>query len=302
MEKKSEKTLTDRRQVLIRMLSLGLLAGTGPVLLSACGGAKPRYIEPGINEVEGRVLIDGKPAALGMKANPNSLIETGPDAMVALVLGLDAFLLRENTRLRFIPKSSTSLHQMVAETVRDQSTTTDTSQGPAVVVAQDVFGFSLESGKVLSVFSPGSRLLRTPSINIGIRGTGVYLESALKSDGEQSYICTCYGTVDIQSRVDPTIKETVVSKHHDAPRTITSFKNKSQIRLAPFTNHTDAELTMIEALVGRVPPFKVEAMRSHSMQQNRTMPRIQHVPTTTGTHSAPTSAPVSIPTHTPHYH
>jgi len=48
----------------------------------------------------------------------------------------------------------------------------------------------------------------------------------------------------------------VASKHHDEPVYILAApKDGKTIRNAPFINHTDQELMLIEALVGRSPPF-----------------------------------------------
>ncbi len=94
--------------------------------------------------------------------------------------------------------------------------------------------------------------MTTKNASIGIRGTGVYMES----DPEQTYFCTCYGTADIVAVNDPTSRETVVSRQHDRPLYILAGEQPGQnIRAAPFINHTDQELMLIEALVGRTPPF-----------------------------------------------
>jgi hypothetical protein len=288
--------LTERRQVLLRLLSLGLLAGVAPTILTACGGgSKTHRIIPGVNKMGGKVLIDGMPATPGMIPKNNSVIETGPESMLAMVLGLDAFLIRENTRIRFTPNKSTSaLGSMFAQADGQNGVVTDTANGAKIVVAKDIAGFALDSGKVLSVFAPGKRLLRTPSITIGIRGTGVYIESNTNGGNENSYICTCYGTVDIQSIADPSIKETIVSKHHDAPRTITTSQNRTVIEPAKFSNHTDAELRLIEAFVGRTPSFAAQHPQStfspNMQPQHLQTPVQMHTPTTHTT-------PVSMPTH-----
>jgi hypothetical protein len=55
---------------------------------------------------------------------------------------------------------------------------------------------------------------------------------------------------------DPTSRETVVSRQHDRPLYILEGQQPGQnIRAAPFIDHTDQELMLIEALVGRSPPF-----------------------------------------------
>jgi hypothetical protein len=103
------------------------------------------------------------------------------------------------------------------------------------------------------VFPSGKPVrMTTKNASIGIRGTGVYMES----DAEQTYFCTCYGTTDIVAVNDPTSRETVVSRQHDRPLYILEGQQAGQnIRAAPFINHTDQELMLIEALVGRSPPF-----------------------------------------------
>jgi hypothetical protein len=96
--------------------------------------------------------------------------------------------------------------------------------------------------------------IETPTATIGIRGTGVYLEAG----PEKTYFCTCYGEVDVVANNDATSKESVVSKHHDKPLYIFGRGQSGQCihdasRLT--RNHTDEELVLAEALVGRAPPF-----------------------------------------------
>ena len=82
--------------------------------------------------------------------------------------------------------------------------------------------------------------------------SGVYKEAEL----EQTYVCTCYGVVDLFSDKDKHSTETITAQHHDAPRYILSNEPSGRnIREAPFINHTDLELQVIEELVGRTPPF-----------------------------------------------
>ena len=73
-----------------------------------------------------------------------------------------------------------------------------------------------------------------------------------------TYVCTCYGTTDIATADDPKISEGVVSEHHDAPRYVLAKPDKGRrIVPAPFRNHSDLELMLIESLVGRTPPFSL---------------------------------------------
>jgi hypothetical protein len=96
----------------------------------------------------------------------------------------------------------------------------------------------------------GPRQLVTVTATAGIRGTGIYIESSL----EQTYFCTCYGTVEIADR-QRAEKRLVASGYH-APNIIPAQRTDGKMaRPAEIVNHTDEELVMLEKLVGRVPPF-----------------------------------------------
>ena len=139
------------------------------------------------------------------------------------VIGRDAFLIRERSELL--------------------------TAGRSVLTGS----LRLVTGKLLSVFGRGSRSITTPTATIGIRGTGIYIEA----EAERTYVCTCYGLVDLQASNMPEARETVMTTHHDAPRYIYAHGEMpiKMIEPAPVINHTDAELIMLEALVGRKPPF-----------------------------------------------
>ena len=73
---------------------------------------------------------------------------------------------------------------------------------------------------------------------------------------ERTYVCLCYGLADLQASSMPEARQTVTTTHHDAPRYIYA-RGGTPVRMietAPVINHTDAELIMLEALVGRKPP------------------------------------------------
>jgi hypothetical protein len=113
-------------------------------------------------------------------------------------------------------------------------------------------GLRLLTGALLSVSRASPIRVETANASIGIRGTGWYAES----QPDQTYFCTCYGTADIGSRDDPSSRQTVAATHHDRPLYVVSDAPAGQrVRNAPFINHTDQELMLIETLVGRTPPF-----------------------------------------------
>ena len=155
-----------------------------------------------------------------------ALVETGERSKVIFRVDKDAFILRAESRLQLEGDDS-----VVVETLR------------------------LVTGRLLSVFGRRRHTMHTSTATIGIRGTGVYVES----EPERSYVCTCYGVTDIASSGDPNASETIDSKHHDAPRyVIAASAGDTLIQPAPFVNHTDEELLLIEILVGREPPFAVD--------------------------------------------
>jgi len=60
----------------------------------------------------------------------------------------------------------------------------------------------------------------------------------------------------VQANSDPDSQETVAATHHDKPLYIVQGQSAGRnIRPAPFVNHTDQELQLVEAIVGREPPF-----------------------------------------------
>ena len=66
--------------------------------------------------------------------------------------------------------------------------------------------------------------------------------------------------VALSSSIDANDSELVTAVHHDAPKYIANRSIRgTYIRPAPFKNHTDAELKLLEAIVGREVPFGLEA-------------------------------------------
>jgi len=93
--------------------------------------------------------------------------------------------------------------------------------------------------------------VRSGSATIGIRGTAAYLEA----EPDRTYVCTCYGEAVLEPLAEPAARETVRTRHHEQPRYIMPKGAPQMIMRAPVINHSDAELEMLEALVGRKPPF-----------------------------------------------
>lgn len=168
--------------------------------------------------LEGSVQVNGVNANHDSIINANDIIKTGKNGRVVFVVGHDAFILRNNSELAL--------------------------SNDGLLVG----GLRLLTGKMLAVFGKSKYQITTTTAVIGIRGTGVYVEVS----PELTYFCTCYGETEIKGINGNKVVETVSSKHHDAPKYITQT---GEIKAAPFINHTDEELMLIESLVGRTTPF-----------------------------------------------
>ncbi len=222
-----------RRLFLQRAFASSFVLAGGSLLaplVHAIGGQVPRELPAGrsIYDVRGKVTVDGQSANRSTQIRTTSTVVTGSNSLVIFRVGKDAHILRENSRIELASEDN--------------------------VIAE---GLRLVSGALLSVFGERPKSgkgykLSTNTATVGIRGTGVYAETA----SDASYVCTCYGLVDINSTVNPEQSEQIASKHHDAPRYILANPEGGKlITPAPMKNHTDEELMLVEAIVGRVPPF-----------------------------------------------
>jgi hypothetical protein len=215
-------TMATRRAWLKRMAAGGAALALGMARLRqalALGS-----VAPGVARVQGDARVNGKPAERGMEVKPGDVITTGPGAELVVVVGRDAFLVRAQSRIEL--------------------------DGDAAGLL--VRGLRVVTGALLSVFEPGKeKKIRTPTAAIGIRGTAIYVEL----DGARTYVCTCYGEAELTPVDDPAAAETVRTRHHDEPRYIYPKGMPRMIEKAPVVNHTDAELIMLESLVGRTVPF-----------------------------------------------
>jgi len=219
-----------RRDFLVQALTAGAFWIGAPSLVQAAWWGKPPYKlqqNKSIFSMNGDVRVNGVKATETTIIRANDKIETGEKSNVIFAVGSDSFILRGNSDLQL------SGQEFFLNRLR------------------------MVSGRLLSVFGSRNRQalrMETPTATIGIRGTGVYMES----EPDLSYLCTCYGTTQIAAATDLNDTIQVTAKHHDAPKYITKDAKKgSRIRKAPFKNHTDPELKMLEALVGREVPFGV---------------------------------------------
>ena len=222
-----------RRQYLVRMLTLGGLSMTPfSQLQAAWWGSTPSKLDDdkSIFSLEGEVRVNDQRADLDTRIRGGDVVSTQQNSEVIFTVGSDSFIMRSNSEMEI--------------------------EGGGFFIDS----LRLLTGSLLSVFgkrqSDQGMTMNTATATIGIRGTGVYMEA----EPDLTYFCTCYGEVGLYSSKDPNDSELVVATHHDAPKYISDKSTRgSHIRPAPFKNHTDAELKLIEAIVGRDVPFGIES-------------------------------------------
>ncbi len=222
-----------RRQILVRALAAGLLgSGLTPAQALTFGsffGGKPAKLPEtqSIYSVNGDVTVNNETATLKTRINPGDTVETARNSEVIFVVNSHSMILRSESKL-VIEKEESSASALL------------------------ISGLRMLSGKLLSVSRNSNMRVTSATATIGIRGTGFYIEA----DPERTYFCTCYGVTEVEASADPQSRETVAATRHDRPLYIVADGAAgNNIRNAPFINHTDQELSLIETLVGRKTPF-----------------------------------------------
>ncbi len=216
-----------RRTTLKQLAALGLLgpAGISGFIQEALAkGDSP--VVSGIQSLTGSATINGRDAKVGSAVNPGDKVATGKDSLAVVVVGKDAYLLRDGTNVTFEQSKSSP---GVLETVL------------------------ISTGKVLSVFAKrtdGGVRVRAANATIGIRGTGCYIEV----QEARTYFCLCYGEAAIDG-VGMAQSKIIKTTHHESPVWLDDRGGVMKVENAGFVNHNDNELIMLEKLCGREPPF-----------------------------------------------
>lgn len=168
-------------------------------------------------------MVNGRLATRANEIRALDVLTTGPTGRLVMIMGKDAFLIRQNSEVEILGKPKSLL----------------------------LTGLRMLTGALLGVFGKGGpRQLLTATATAGIRGTGIYIEAS----PAQTYFCTCYGTVEIEDQ-HRTEKRLVVSGDHSANIIYAEMTDGRMMQKAEFINHTDDELRMLEKLAGRVPRF-----------------------------------------------
>lgn len=217
-----------RRRLLGALAAAGLLTSAetlGFIRAALAAGANP--VPTGLHKLKGAVTLNGQPASEGQLVRPGDTVVTGVGAEALYVIGQDAFLQRESSTVRF--------GQTAADFMR------------------------VVTGKLLSVFGKGQRHIQVATATIGIRGTACYIEEEANGGSgarARTYFCLCYGEAEVTPAAAPAQRETIRTTHHDHPIYIhVDPAMATSMVPAQVINHTDAELVMLENLVGRWPPF-----------------------------------------------
>lgn len=208
-----------RRRVLLLAASGALGAGglSGYLSRALASGDLPKTSQ--VHRLEGTATVNGRAAGVGTPVQAGDRIATGGSSQAVVVLGKDAFLLREKTTIEMRGRGN-ALEELL-----------------------------VSGGRVLSVFAKKPVSIKAASATIGIRGTGAYLEV----DDADVYFCLCYGEAVLQGpgMADKVVKTT----HHEQPLLIRAGLGTMTADGAKFKNHSDDELILLESLVGREPPF-----------------------------------------------
>lgn len=231
-----------------REFLLYLAAGAAAAMLPANALAAnpvlpaPLPLDRSVFHIKGRAWVNGQRVTSTTRIGPNDTIKTSRHGELMFTVGNHAMLLRGGSHL--------VLHEK-------EGSKESNPEGGSLIGLLELF-----AGKLLSASRNKGMQITTPTATIGVRGTGVYLETY----PDKTLFCTCYGDVDIAASHDAGSKTSVHATHHDNPLAIFGQGQPGkcihsvQDLVKPghrFTGlkHTDAELTMIEALVGRAPPF-----------------------------------------------
>lgn len=114
-----------------------------------------------------------------------------------------------------------------------------------------ISGLRLLTGGLLSVFGARKTAVNiyTRTAVVGIRGTGVYLNS----QPEKLYFCTCYGKTDLH--LGHHHSEHIAASHHSAFDITGNTQNTMHMLATQVVGHTDEELRLLESYSGRKPAF-----------------------------------------------
>ena len=206
--------------MITRRQFLALSGALLPLPVAAQAGA--------IHELSGDVRLNGFPMARNAAIFPDQTITTGADGRIWFTVGGDAFFLRPGSELRL------------------------RADGPSNLL---INALRLVTGAMGATFGRNRpRNLYTPTVTIGIRGTGIYVQA----NPLETYACNCFGAVEMYSPQTGAMMERVqvMAENHQARRIHRDAQSGMRIARAPFERHTSEEIIRLEAVAGRPNPFR----------------------------------------------
>jgi hypothetical protein len=189
---------------------------------AAMGGYSAAQAQQRSNIVEltGDARVNGQRLLPQQFIQSGDEVQTGPGTNLVFVVGNSAFQVRQNSR--FLVERGNTINA--------------------------VSFLRLLSGAVVSVWGKGTpRKIVTPTMTVGIRGTGVYAE-VFANQANRSYFCNCYGVVDLAAGNDRVASR---SDYHQAFWGEVEPKNGKYLTPAKAINHTDEELEFLARLVNQ---------------------------------------------------
>ena len=208
-----------RRELLKKIAAAGLLHSCGMLgLVQQALAANSLNLKQGMISVTGEVTVNGHRVRNGSAVKPGQTVVTGKGAQAIYVIGSNAFLQHESGTVHFGTDALVSFMRVA-------------------------------TGRILSVFGSGNKNIQTAHATVGIRGTACHLGV----EPDRTYLCLCYGEIDVTFPAPGRMPVHLKSAHHDQPVYIPS--GTEAIQPAKMRDHHDDELKLLEALVGRLPPF-----------------------------------------------
>jgi len=194
-----------------------LQAATAWTAMGGFGAALARQLS-NIVELRGDALLNGGRLDARQSIQTGDSVETGPGAYLVFVIGNAAFHMRQNSRL-IVERGAT---------------------------LNSVSVLRVLTGAIASVWGRGAgREIVTPTLTVGIRGTGVYTE-VLGQQHSRSYFCNCYGEVEVRAGMDRTVSRT---QYHQAFWAEAEARDGRFLTPAKAINHTDEELEYLAQLI-----------------------------------------------------
>lgn len=196
-----------------------LLPCTCGVILPLAGfAANPDLAAIGVprSRFDGQILINDKPASKHSQIRAGDMLKNESDASGTIAIGSDLLALKPNSII--VVDGAAKPHFRLT-------------------------GLEILSGAVLAIFGKSGHQLTTPHVRIGIRGTGVYIEVS----SAESYICNCYGSVELTTLGKHSDTEILQDSVHAARRIVVRDHSEDwTIKPAPMRGHTDSELNYLQ--------------------------------------------------------